>query len=506
MEFPVALNGKEGSVSEWEHWCRSEARDRLRSEITSGIGPWPGEHLQGRRVTESFASAAHSGVLSSRLRITIALVVEEELYKRDKEVRKRPFSVENGAGVTPIPSIRVDFAEPCAPVLTLFILGGEENKDCSCRPASFFLMYWAHPRAKDGIVSLDGRTCGCLRDLDEWTTLHAAYTKELSSVCCPDNPTERAQHVTQMNGYMCIIVFFCVAASFLLNYWAHTRAEDQMVSLAGRNCGCLPEDAQVAISVENGSGVPHIPSIRVDFTEPCAPVLALFMLGVEENKDYSCRLAPNDEEVRVSEREHWCAVETLVDQCGRLTRRIVRWTEEAVMCLRVFTHIDCLFNHQRSKNADTSFGARLCKARKRLYEQGRGSTVRALCAEAVTSAMHCGVSIAVPRNKVKLQKAVEIIFNWSREYTTTKSYLHEQAADSHAFCCWCRQYVCFRTQPRHRSAVERPPAASYCRRVGERPVQLGGRGMTVELDECLLSRRKYNRQKMYSPLWLFGGV
>ena len=32
--------------------------------------------------------------------------------------------------------------------------------------------------------------------------------------------------------------------------------------------------------------------------------------------------------------------------------------------------------------------------------------------------------------------------------------------------------------------------------------QLGGRGNTVEIDECLLERRKYNR---VSEQWAFGG-
>ncbi|CDW58577.1 hypothetical protein TTRE_0000689801 [Trichuris trichiura] len=59
-------------------------------------------------------------------------MVEQELYKFDKEVRKRPFPVANVAGDTPIPSIRVDFAESRARILTLSILGVEE-KDYSCR-------------------------------------------------------------------------------------------------------------------------------------------------------------------------------------------------------------------------------------------------------------------------------------------------------------------------------------------------------------------------------------
>ena len=35
---------------------------------------------------------------------------------------------------------------------------------------------------------------------------------------------------------------------------------------------------------------------------------------------------------------------------------------------------------------------------------------------------------------------------------------------------------------------------------------IGGVGHIVQIDETLLSRRKYNRGRMYPPIWLFGGI
>ncbi|KFD61561.1 hypothetical protein M514_26249 [Trichuris suis] len=42
--------------------------------------------------------------------------------------------------------------------------------------------------------------------------------------------------------------------------------------------------------------------------------------------------------------------------------------------------------------------------------------------------------------------------------------------------------------------------------LGEAPVQLGGSSKTVEFDESLFSRSKYNRGKRYPQQWVFGGT
>ena len=38
------------------------------------------------------------------------------------------------------------------------------------------------------------------------------------------------------------------------------------------------------------------------------------------------------------------------------------------------------------------------------------------------------------------------------------------------------------------------------------PVTIGGPGCTVEIDETMYSRRKYNRGRIYPEQWVFGGI
>lgn len=38
------------------------------------------------------------------------------------------------------------------------------------------------------------------------------------------------------------------------------------------------------------------------------------------------------------------------------------------------------------------------------------------------------------------------------------------------------------------------------------PQQIGGIGVVIEIDECLISRRKYNRGRLINERWVFGGI
>ena len=37
-------------------------------------------------------------------------------------------------------------------------------------------------------------------------------------------------------------------------------------------------------------------------------------------------------------------------------------------------------------------------------------------------------------------------------------------------------------------------------------MQIGGPNCTVEIDECMLGKRKYNRGRMRNQIWVFGGI
>lgn len=79
---------------------------------------------------------------------------------------------------------------------------------------------------------------------------------------------------------------------------------------------------------------------------------------------------------------------------------------------------------------------------------------------------------------------------------------------------WCRQY-CRQVDFQHELSIEsnstvvdwknflRDVCAEHFHR---NPVVLGGVGHTVEIDECMLVRRKYHRGHVVRHQWIFGAI
>lgn len=91
----------------------------------------------------------------------------------------------------------------------------------------------------------------------------------------------------------------------------------------------------------------------------------------------------------------------------------------------------------------------------------------------------------------KLPLRVFIIFTyaWTKEYTTIKFCEEELELSSHSVVDW-------------KNFLREVCAASL---LGN-PIKIGGPNTTVEIDESLFSKSKYNRGVPYPQQWVFGGI
>uniref|UniRef100_A0A5S6Q5B5 ISXO2-like transposase domain-containing protein n=1 Tax=Trichuris muris TaxID=70415 RepID=A0A5S6Q5B5_TRIMR len=92
-------------------------------------------------------------------------------------------------------------------------------------------------------------------------------------------------------------------------------------------------------------------------------------------------------------------------------------------------------------------------------------------------------------SKLPLRKIVQFLYAWSKEYTT---------------CTFCVQELDMAPSTAVQWNLAARTAAAQA--VLRNPVKIGGPGLTVEVDESLFSRRKYNRGQAYPQQWVFGGV
>lgn len=91
--------------------------------------------------------------------------------------------------------------------------------------------------------------------------------------------------------------------------------------------------------------------------------------------------------------------------------------------------------------------------------------------------------------KLPLSKALLFIYSWAQDYTTFKFCSKEFDMSSATIVDW-------------KNYLREVCAASLLKT----PTVIGGKGLTVEIDESCFSRRKYNRGRTYPQQWVFGGI
>ena len=81
------------------------------------------------------------------------------------------------------------------------------------------------------------------------------------------------------------------------------------------------------------------------------------------------------------------------------------------------------------------------------------------------------------------------MYCWTKEYTSIQ-FCHDELAMGK------NQIIDFNNYMREICASD----------LINNPVKIGGPGCTVEIDETMYSRRKYNRGRIYPEQWVFGGI
>uniref|UniRef100_A0A5S6Q070 ISXO2-like transposase domain-containing protein n=1 Tax=Trichuris muris TaxID=70415 RepID=A0A5S6Q070_TRIMR len=83
--------------------------------------------------------------------------------------------------------------------------------------------------------------------------------------------------------------------------------------------------------------------------------------------------------------------------------------------------------------------------------------------------------------------AALFMYAWSREYTTTEFCSKELGMSSHCAVDW-------------KKSMREVAAEALL----QNPLVIGGPGLTVEVDETVFSKRKYQRGRTYPQQWVFG--